>query len=398
MQFIFFFFPGTMLFLSQTFRKREMNEVLTYSSFLSIAFYVVIAAFTWLIPLPLAFLTYFSIVSSFILLIAYRRKAGKMTLTPNDRIVILVFIAVLAMRMVPMFFLTVPSDNGMAAITSASRAIYEADSIPRNISVAPGFPSLIAMLTLAGGPRLYGGSLLLCCISYFLLTPAIYLLLLKFFNARVALFASVVASSAAFGSAADILSLSLLLASVALILVPGRPDTLKRLIAVFILCSAFLISFMFLDSTALIAIAAAFAIAKYFSGRSDFRFPSASICILSVAVYALLYIYLPVTSAVVTKSDMDAMKWIDSTLGKNAVLSVNTCDAGAWIPAVTGRSIKYDDLPINRLSRTTAGYIYLGSRCAGSATITKEGLESYPGLYKRVYADKGGAQVWKILR
>jgi hypothetical protein len=125
-------------------------------------------------------------------------------------------------------------------------------------------------------------------------------------------------------------------------------------------------------------------------------------CVALVA-YIGFYVFCSVSMTSVTPDDMEAFKWIDKTISKNAVFINNYGDAGLWIPAIVGRKITVphsEPVHLAELQRNLKllkpNYIYIGGKQVYGIDVRKEDLEKRPYRYKRVYMN-GSAQVWKIL-
>jgi hypothetical protein len=119
--------------------------------------------------------------------------------------------------------------------------------------------------------------------------------------------------------------------------------------------------------------------------------------------YCAFYLYNSISMCPVTQADMDAFKWIDTTINKRAVIGNNYGDAGLWIPAMIGRTITNPHSePVHReelragLDKLRADYIYIGSKAVYGVDYKKEDLLRKPWRYRLIYVNDG-AQVWKIL-
>jgi hypothetical protein len=129
-----------------------------------------------------------------------------------------------------------------------------------------------------------------------------------------------------------------------------------------------------------------------------------ALVIIGVSFYGIFYVYNSVSMCSVTREDLDAFKWIDNTLSKDALFANNYGDAGVWIPAIIYRRITHPHSFQVLTERSTeeaskglkADYIYIGSKAVYGVDYRKEDLEKAPSRYKLIYTNDG-AQVWKIL-
>ena len=101
---------------------------------------------------------------------------------------------------------------------------------------------------------------------------------------------------------------------------------------------------------------------------------------------------------------MDAFRWMNTVLNKQAVVMNNSGDAGIWIPAIVGMAITdpyngsvIHEGPAKDISKLKPDYIYIGSKAVYPVDIKVQDLERYYWKYRRVYSN-GEAQVWKVLR
>jgi hypothetical protein len=126
--------------------------------------------------------------------------------------------------------------------------------------------------------------------------------------------------------------------------------------------------------------------------------------IIGLSFYCAFYLYNSISMSPMTRTDMDAFKWIDREIGKKAVIGNNYGDAGLWIPAIIGRTImnphsepvNYEELKAH-LRWYSTDYIYIGSKAVyGDIQYKKEDLQRDPLKYKLIYINDG-AQVWKVL-
>jgi len=126
--------------------------------------------------------------------------------------------------------------------------------------------------------------------------------------------------------------------------------------------------------------------------------------VIGLVFYCTFYIHSSISMCAVTGADLDVFKWMDSEIGKRAVIGNNYGDAGLWIPAIIGRTIMnprsepvhFEELR-SRLRRYSADYIYIGSKAVyGDIQFKKEDLQKDPLKYRLIYINDG-AQAWKIL-
>lgn len=164
-----------------------------------------------------------------------------------------------------------------------------------------------------------------------------------------------------------------------------------------VLSSAFLTDSLFFTNLSFISVAIAIVFSFYLSSSNISRASVYSVVSTGFAALIFTCLYLPASRSSFTRYDMDAMKWIDSTIGSRSVFLCNTGDAGTWVASLTGRrSINLSGLRSERVPR--GDYIYIGSRSSGRPLMTRETLENDPARYVRVYSNSGGAQVWKVLK
>lgn len=150
-----------------------------------------------------------------------------------------------------------------------------------------------------------------------------------------------------------------------------------------------------------LAVFASPAISKIIAaGKRNFLIAFAAIGLL---FYCAFYLYNSISMCPVTQADLDAFKWIDTTINKSAVIGNNYGDAGLWIPAIIGRTITNPHSePVHEeelragLSKLRADYIYIGSKSVYGTEYKKEDLLRRPSRYRLIYVNDG-AQVWKIL-
>jgi hypothetical protein len=129
-----------------------------------------------------------------------------------------------------------------------------------------------------------------------------------------------------------------------------------------------------------------------------------ALSMIGFSFYCIFYLYNSASMCSVTRSDMDAFRWMNTVLNKRAVIVNNYGDAGIWIPAVVGMTITdphkdpvyKEELEANLL-KLKPDYIYIGSKAVYPVEIRSQDLEKHPWRYRRVYSN-GTAQVWKILR
>lgn len=124
--------------------------------------------------------------------------------------------------------------------------------------------------------------------------------------------------------------------------------------------------------------------------------------VIGFLFYCTFYLYNSISMCPVTQSDMDAFKWIDTTINKKAVIRNNYGDAGLWIPAILFRRItdphSFGFLvsePRNEVN-IKADYVYIGNKTVYDVTLKTKDLMNKPWKYKRVFSNDG-AQVWKII-
>lgn len=125
--------------------------------------------------------------------------------------------------------------------------------------------------------------------------------------------------------------------------------------------------------------------------------------VIGALYFCGFYLYGSFSMCPVTRSDMDAFKWMDTVLNKQAVIENNYGDAGIWIPAVDGMTITnphiipaYRKELYGNLMQLEPAYIYIGSKAVYPVDIKAQDLEDHYRKYRRVYSN-GEAQVWKIL-
>jgi len=124
---------------------------------------------------------------------------------------------------------------------------------------------------------------------------------------------------------------------------------------------------------------------------------------IGLIFYCAFYLFNSISMCSVTQADLDAFRWMDTTISKKAVIINNYGDAGLWIPAIIGRTITnphsepihFEELKAG-LSKLKADYVYIGSKAVYGIDYKKEDLEKKPWKYRIVY-NKDGAQLWKIL-
>jgi hypothetical protein len=124
--------------------------------------------------------------------------------------------------------------------------------------------------------------------------------------------------------------------------------------------------------------------------------------LIGLSFFSAYYIYNSVSQCSVTDADIAAFKWIDENAPENAVFMNNYGDAGLWIPAIAGRTIKDPQTePVNMeelragTAKLKAGYVYIGSKKVYGCAFNSKDLAASPGRFKLLY-DKG-AQVWKVI-
>lgn len=403
-----FFIPGIFLVFFKAFIGKGPAELLTYIIGFSFSFFIV---FPWLIKLfgiPLQGSICIVLILAGILLVLNHKKIPirHFTVDKSEISIFLILTAVLLLRLAPLILQQVPAGAVMSIQSYAARLIYYNDGIPDTFAFPAGLPALCAIISLLSETPIHRSSLFVSCFAYALITLGLYILLLRFFNKNVSAFSSVAASfltispQKLIGSGDNATVLAVFLSLVAISLVFELKEGFSRLKLSFALLASAAVfiaqPLFFLDASILIVpISFIFAlITKRFWAKVK-RF-SPVIVITGLSFYCFFYLYYSVSMCPVSKADIEAFKWIDRTISKQAIFMNNRGDAGLWIPAITGRMVTDFQGGSVKIVKAKADYIYIGSKAVSDIECKKEDLEKQPWKYKRVYS-KDGAQVWKIL-
>jgi hypothetical protein len=110
-----------------------------------------------------------------------------------------------------------------------------------------------------------------------------------------------------------------------------------------------------------------------------------------------------VPNSLVTKADMEAMRWIQDNTEPGVVFRNYYGDAGLWIPAIAFRGITephlnpfYFDEFRAASTGLEARYVYVGKKKALGAPISLDEFESAPDRYRKVY-DRDGVVIYEII-
>jgi hypothetical protein len=104
-----------------------------------------------------------------------------------------------------------------------------------------------------------------------------------------------------------------------------------------------------------------------------------------------------------TKADLEALRWLQVNTDPGAVIHNHYGDAGLWIPAVAFRAITdphlspfyFDEFRAASASLKTR-YVYVGKKKVLGEPILLDEFESAPGRYRRVY-EHDGVIIYEII-
>jgi len=419
--------PGILLIFSKAFNKKPLTEFLVYVTGLSLSFFVVMPWFIRYFNSPLMISSYSVFIVSAVIMVINIRKIDMKHLTMDkaEIVLICIFLLVLLLRCLPMFFQLAPAGADMSIYSNVARLIYENDGISYSnkmpiagpVAHSIGFAALSAEISLLGDIPVYRSALLLSCIGYAMVCFGLYVLLLRFFNRPTSAATSIAATFLScspwwlirLGGDPAVLSLFFFLIAISLIIELKSSFSWSKLVFAFLSLAAALTAYsaVYYSSRAylLLLIPLAFISAEAISSMINTKkkyLLSASI-LIGFVLYCVFYLFSSISMCSVTQADIDALRWMDNTISKSAVIANNYGDAGLWIPAITGRAITnpYSE-PVHGeelaagLAKLRPDYIFIGGKAVYQTEYKKDDLAAKPWRYKRVYSNDG-AQVWKIL-
>jgi hypothetical protein len=355
-----------------------------------------------------------------------------------------IFLLIVLLRCLPMFFQIAPAGGEMSMHSYIARLICDNDGIPSSYEpILPisrlgfsssGFPILSALISMLGDLPVYRSSLLMACLSHAFICFGFYIFLLKFFGRNTSAAISIAATfltrdpqwMVRWGGNSEVLALFFFTVAVSLVIGSKKDISWPEAALASMALAAALITYSnvlhiggaalwssidaksvmfdliagipFIASLVFVATSAE----KIFAPRNKYLL----IVLITIGsiYYGGFYLFNSASMCSVTRSDMDAFRWMSAVLNKRAVVVNNYGDAGIWIPSVVGMTITnpYIDLAYKEeldanLLKLKPDYIYIGSKAVYPVEIKSQDLEKNPGRYRRVYSN-GAAQVWKILK
>lgn len=408
-----FVVPGILLILLKGYIRKGPAELFIYIIGLSLSFFVVMLWPAKILHVPLQVFTWIILISSFLILLLNHKniQLKEFLIDKKEGFVILILFLALLLRLVPLFLQLAPAGAEMSMQVYIAKTIFDNDGMPSFIAYPTGLPTISAITSMYSEMAVYRSSFFVSCLAHAFVIFGLYVLLLRFFDKNIAIFASIAASFLSIspqslmssGDNAIVLAIFFFLVFVSLSVESYRDfSRSKSILALMAFIAAFVTQPFLLFNTAILIIPVAFVIAilikKFMKKMARF---SPVLVVIGILFYSTFYLYDSVLMCPVIQADIDAFKWVDRTISEKAVFINNYGDAGLWIPAITGRSITnpYGQLfPAYKpkVGKLKPNYIYIGAKVVYGIEFKREYLESHPWKYKRVYS-KGGAQVWKIL-
>ncbi len=427
-----FIFPGLLLMLSWRFNRKPLSDLLIYVVSVSLSFFIILPWFIKYLHIPLTVFVYMVFICSLLLLFYWREMINlkKIKIDRADMLIIGIFLLVVLLRCSPMLFQTAPAGAEMSMHALSARLISDNDGIPTsyepilpisNFGVSSsGFPTLSALISLLGNIPVYRSSLLLACLTHALICFGLYVLLLMFFDRNASAAVSVAATFLTrdpqlmirWGGANILLTIFFLLMAFSLAIELKRSFSRLFIMLIVMMFAAALLTCPAGFPVSGIRLAVLYdlvaavpflvfllifyvpALSKIFEAQKKRLL--IALAMIGFIYYCAFYLFNSVSQCPVTRSDMDAFRWMGAVLNKQAVIENNYGDAGIWIPAIIGMAIT-NPQPEVPLAKLKPSYIYVGSKAVFPVDIKHEDLEKHPRKYRRVFSN-GKAQVWKILK
>ena len=446
MHIFLFLFPGILLIFSRHFNRKPLSEFLIYVVGLSLSFFVIAPWFIKYLHVPLTIFAYLVFICTLLFLFYGRKKIElqKIKVDRNEMMLAGVFLFIIFLRCLPLFFQSAPAGGEMSMHSYIARLICDNDGIPSSyMPILPlskfslffsGFPTLSALVSLISNMPVYRSSFLMACLAYSFVCFGFYIFLLRFFDRNTSAAISIAATfltmdpqgMVRWGGNPAVLAFFFFTIAVSLVTGPKNDTSRSNIVLALTALAAALITgpnifyvggatfwrsidarSVILELTAgipfvVMLIFVLISAKKIFEPRNK-PFLIA-LMVIAFIYYCGFYLYNSVSMCPVTRSDMDAFRWMNTILNKQAVVMNNNGDAGIWIPAAVGMTITTPhidpaykkELDANLL-KLKPDYIYIGSKAVYPVEIKSQDLEKHPRRYRRVYSN-GDAQIWKILR
>ena len=202
---IIFLVPGILILYLQQFNHRRLSELVIYVVALSLCYWIVSFWFTKFLPLTLTQFIYISagVTIGVLSLFVLKKRNPVSAIYNKTEFYILAFLLFcLILRFLPMAFTIVPPGLDMSMHTYTAKLIAYNNSVPRSFrpilpidsfSAYPvGFATVSALLSLVGKVEVYRAGYIFSCLTYAFLTMGLYILLLRFFDAKIAIASSFV--------------------------------------------------------------------------------------------------------------------------------------------------------------------------------------------------------------
>jgi len=207
---IILFVPGFLLLFNKEILRKSLIRIIAYIISLSLSFWTITPWFIKFIGIGLIEFIYIILIISLLIILfffLFNKKLSKILISFNrsSLIILLIFVFVIFLRFVPYFMLIAPPSPGDVTMhATISRLIVENNNWPSTYEplmpikrfgdYAPGAQTLAAEISLVSGMGVHRSTFFIACLTYGLITLALYVFLRNFFNKSVALITSLIAS------------------------------------------------------------------------------------------------------------------------------------------------------------------------------------------------------------
>jgi len=199
-----FIMPGILILFIPAFKKIDLITLIAYILGISMSFWIV--SFWFLKYLPINLTNFFILISLITLLattyfLIKKSIPYKITLKKYNFILIILFLFVIALRLIPIFYNTSSAGADMSVHTYVTQLIVNANGVPNNYhpilminkfnSYPVGFPTISALISIVGNTPGFKGVFVFDCLTYAFFTLFLFVFLKRFISWEFAFISSV---------------------------------------------------------------------------------------------------------------------------------------------------------------------------------------------------------------